>query len=84
MRWFLLAVFVVALLGSAGYGLHRAATWAEQRGWIYYRSQDRPPAPWLGSLDQIYKPEIEHVVEERSGEAVRADQDEAGPGRRGA
>jgi hypothetical protein len=63
---------------AGGYGFHRLATWAEARGLIYYRTKGRPPAPWLGTLDSIYKPEIEHVIEESSAAAVRADQDDSG------
>ena len=29
-------------------------------------------------LDQIYQPDIEHVIEERSSASIRADQDESG------
>jgi hypothetical protein len=76
MIWVVAGVAIAAAL----YGLHRLATWAEQRGWIYYRTK-RGPAPWLGSLDAIYKPEIEHVVEEASAREIRADQDESGAGR---
>lgn len=79
MIWVFVVVAVVAL-GGAGYGLHRAALWAERRGWIYYKTKQRPPAPWLGTLESIYKPEVEHVIEEASGEAARADQDESGDG----
>lgn len=70
----------VAGFAAVGYGLHRAATWAERRGWIYYRTEGRPPAPWLGTLEAIYKPEIEHVIEESAGEAARADREESGAG----
>ncbi len=73
MIWIVLAVAACALL----YGLHRAALWAEERGWVYYRNR-RGPAPWLGSLEAIYKPEVEHVIEETSAQQIRADQDESG------
>jgi len=73
MIWVVVGVAIAAAL----YGLHRLATWAEQRGWIYYRTK-RGPAPWLGSLDAIYKPEIEHVIEEASARGIRTDQDESG------
>ena len=67
-------------MAALGYGVHRAALWAEDRGWIYYRTVKRRPAPWLGTLEAIYKPEIEHVIEEASGESARADRAESRSG----
>jgi hypothetical protein len=73
MTWVVLVIVAAAVM----YGLHRTALWAEERGWIFYRKK-RGPAPWLGSLDAIYKPEIEHVIEEQSSQETRADQDASG------
>ena len=73
MIWLIVMAAGCALV----YGLHRAALWAEERGWIYYRNR-RGPAPWLGSLEAIYNPEVEHVIEETSAEKIRADQDDSG------
>lgn len=73
-------VVVAALLIVAAllFLLHRAASWAEGRGWIYYRSEDpKGPLP-LGILEEIYQPSVEHLVVEISDEAIRADQDESG------
>jgi len=62
------------------YGLHRLLMWAEGRGYVYYRNKaDRRPPP-LGFLAQVYKPEMEYVVEEESSEYVRGEDDESGRG----
>lgn len=72
---------IVAMIVGASvaglYGLHRLASWAEGRGWIYYRNRSRAPVG-LGLLAEIYAPEMEHVIEERSSEAARRTQDEEG------
>ena len=74
-----LLLTVLAVVGAVVllYGLHRVALWAEDRGWIFYKHK-RGPAPWLGTLESIYKPEVEYVVEEESARRIRADQDESG------
>lgn len=64
-------------LAAVLFGLHNLALWAEDRGWIYYRNR-KGPAPWLGTLEQIYKPEVEFVIEEASAREIRADQDASG------
>ena len=79
MTW-ALAALVLGTLVAGAYGVHRFALWAEARGWVYYKNSKRPPAPWLGTLEAIYKPEVEHVIEETSGVSARADQDESGEG----
>lgn len=71
------AIVVVVML--ALYALHRAALWAEDRGWIFYKRK-RGPAPWLGTLESIYKPDVEYVIEEESARRIRADEDESGEG----
>ena len=75
MGWVVATVVFATIL----YGLHRIASWAEDRGWIYYRAKDRPAPPLLGMFEEIYHPAIEHVVVETSDEAIRADH--AGSGR---
>ncbi len=77
--WWWIALGLVVLV-AAGYGLHRAALWAERRGWIYY-SKDRPRPLPIGMLEEIYHPSIEHLVVELGEEAIRADQDESGEGK---
>jgi len=72
--WCLVAVGVL-------YCVHRLAVWAEERGWIYYRTK-RMPAGAAGralmELSAIVEPEIEHVIEQIDSEQVRGNQDEWG------
>ena len=78
MHWFVIAILVIVVLLVAATAVHLILTWAERRGWVYYRSADRrPPAP-LGLLEEIYQPSMTHVIEERSDEEARADQSESG------
>ncbi len=74
--WIIVGIVVVGV-GAAGYGLHRAALWAEGRGWIYYR-RDRPRPLPMGILEELYQPSIEHTVVELSDEAIRAEHEESG------
>ena len=73
----IIAASVLVLLGYAG---HRAASWAERRGWIYYRN--RPPyrGATLGFLEEIYNPAMHHVMEKRDHERGSAEQEESGDG----
>lgn len=59
------------------YALHLLATYAEARGWIFYRT--RPPrVRMLGFLEELVQPSVEYQIEEESSEAIRADQAESG------
>ena len=84
--WFLIGVLVVIVLGIAALTVHLILTWANRRGYVYYRNPERPPPRTLGLLEEIYQPSIEHVIEHETSEETRADQDESGeppnPGRR--
>ena len=75
--WITLIVVAVALL-LIGYGVHRLALWAEDRGWLYYKRKRRPGGLGLSLIGQIYQPSIEHVVEEEQSEKIKADQDDSG------
>jgi hypothetical protein len=79
----LLAIVSIALLLVAGYAMHRGAIWAERRGWIYYRERKAPPGAagmMLMELDRIWKPQIEHVIEEmRSGDYRTIDDEDDEP-----
>ena len=77
MNWIVLVIVGLVAAAGALYGLHRIALWAEDRGWIFYKNR-RGSAPWLGVLDQIYKPEIEYVIDEQSSQRIKADQNESG------
>jgi hypothetical protein len=73
-----LAIVLMSIL-AVGYGIHRAALWAEGRGWIYYRHRKAPPGAVgmaLMELDRLWKPQIEHVIEEMRTGDHRAIDDE--------
>jgi len=56
---------------------------AGERGWVYNRYNPRPPGiGTLGTLEAIYQPSMEHVIEERSSEKARGDQADSGDGSR--
>lgn len=74
MEWMVIAALVAALALIVGSALHIALTWANRKGWVYYRNEHRPPPRTLGLLEEIYQPSIEHVIEEETSEQTRADQ----------
>ena len=74
MGWLVVVILAAVLLGILAVSGHLLLTWMERRGWIYYRSADRPRPPTLGLLEEIYQPSIEHVVDEMTSEAIEADQ----------
>ena len=54
---------------------------AGERGWVYNRYNPRPRGMGtLGTLEAIYQPSIEHVIEERASEKARGDQADSGDG----
>ncbi len=77
MRW------LVALggLGLVIYAIHRLAIYAAARGWVYYRNGPKRGYS-LGLIEEVFQPSIEHVIEEQSSEAIRADSTESGQGDR--
>ncbi|MCB2223066.1 MAG: hypothetical protein KQH83_02735 [Actinobacteria bacterium] len=53
--------------------------WLAERGWIYNKHNPHPARTGsLGLLETIYQPSMEHVIDERSSEAARGDQDDSG------
>ncbi|MDH3307032.1 MAG: hypothetical protein OEO77_05895 [Acidimicrobiia bacterium] len=69
------------LLASAAvlYGLHRLATCADARDWIYYRRTSPGTGRAVMSVAQIFAPAIEHVIEEErskelQGQTIDTDQ----------
>jgi hypothetical protein len=71
---------VVALL----YGLHRLATWAEARGWVYYRKGRGGSGAAAGAafeLHSLARPSVRHVVEERRRSELERVDDQAGSDR---
>ena len=75
--WLALAGGVVGLVLVLVAG-HLLLTWAERRGWVYYRSTDRPRPRSLGLLEEIYQPSITHVIDQQVTEETEADQAESG------
>jgi hypothetical protein len=74
----ILAVLIV--LTVAAVFVHLVLSWMERRGWVYYRTKERPRPSSLGLIEEIYQPSVEHVIEEQTGEEARADQAESGDG----
>lgn len=77
MRILLLTFGLLAVV----YTLHRLALAAEARGWIYYR--DSHPPAGAGSLGamrvaELFKPELEYVIEETVAGDLRVVDDENG------
>ena len=72
---------IVAGLALLLYGAHRFLLYAEQRGWVYYKHKRAPAGSGVLAfmeLMSIYKPEIEHVIEEQRGGELRVTDDETG------
>ncbi|HEX6850604.1 MAG TPA: hypothetical protein VF139_04295 [Candidatus Polarisedimenticolaceae bacterium] len=77
----------LAWIGGAivlvAYGLHRLASWAEARGWIYYLKR-RGSSGTLGDafleVQTMFDPSKKIVLEERRRE-VREEHDAGGPPR---
>jgi hypothetical protein len=74
---FAIIAVLIALTGAA-LTVHLVLSWMERRGWVYYRTKDRPRPSSLGLVAEIFQPSIEHVTEETAGEQSRADQAESG------
>jgi hypothetical protein len=70
---FVVAGIVVVLAVAAGV-VHLLLTWMERRGWIWYRTKDRPRPTSLGLIEEIYQPSVEHVIEQQISEDTEADQ----------
>ena len=69
MRSLLLGAAVLA----AVYGLHRCATWAECRGWIYYRRK-RGSSGTLSNavleVHSLFDPSKQYILEEKRRDQV--------------
>jgi hypothetical protein len=70
-----LAIVVLVVLAGL-YGLHRAAVWAERRGWVYYRSR-RGRSAALGNafleMQALLEPSARYALEERLKDDAEAD-----------
>ena len=77
----LVVVGVVSGLAALLYGAHRFLLYAERRGWVYYKHKRAPAgsgALAFMELMRIYRPEIEHVIEEERDGELRVVDDESG------
>lgn len=81
MNWFTtLGILTIILI--LGFALNRILYWAGMRGWVFNKHNPRPSGGGipLGIFDEIFQPSIEHVIDERTSERIRADQAESGDG----
>lgn len=74
----ILLVGVVTALIVVGAAVHMILTWADRRGWVWYRNAERPRPHTLGLLEEVYHPAMHHVIDEEVREATEADTDESG------
>ena len=52
----------------------RLFLWMERRGWLYWRRRKHDPrGSLLGSIDTVFNPVHEHVVEQQETEKLLAD-----------
>lgn len=77
MNW-LLILGVVIVLTIIAFATHLLLTWFERRGWVYYRTPDRPQPRSLGILEEIYQPSVSHVTDQEIILDTIADQNESG------
>lgn len=78
MEWIVIAVGVFVALVVAAAVVHVTLTWADRRGWVWYRNANRPPPHTLGLIEEIYHPAISNVVDEEVREASDAETPESG------
>jgi hypothetical protein len=77
----MLACTVLGLVALAvAFGLLASSRWAGERGWFYNKHNPRPSGSGVppAAFGQVFKPDLEHTVDEMRSEQIRADQDEAG------
>ncbi len=74
-------LLILAGLGVLAYVCHLLATFAAERGWIYYRNGPRR-GNVIGSLgfDHVFHPSVDHVIEEQHRFAIEADHDHPSDG----
>lgn len=74
-------IILIAIMGGAiVFAVFANTRWAGKRGWVYNKHNPRPPGAGYtaGTFEEVFQPGIEHVVDERESERIRADQDESG------
>lgn len=78
MNGWVLASEVILVLGLTALVTHVVLTWFEKRGWVYYRSTDRPRPRSLGMREKIYQPSMTHVIDHETLEDSVKDHSESG------
>ena len=78
MNGWVLPFEVILVLGLTALATHVVLTWFEKRGWVYYRSTDRPRPRSLGMLEKICQPSMTHVIDHETLEDSVKDQSESG------
>jgi hypothetical protein len=75
MRWY----WIVAAVTVGAFVLDRLMTVAERRGWVYWR-RSAPPSGSAGiamlSVQAIFEPDKQHVVDERLRQAAEIEEAE--------
>ena len=61
----ILGLFCLLFFVPALYGLHRLGLWLEQKGLIYYWHKKSTGGSGYNPLQEIYQPQIRHVIEVR-------------------
>ncbi|MGI9667036.1 MAG: hypothetical protein ACR2N2_08055 [Acidimicrobiia bacterium] len=77
MQWWTVVGVILVLVVVAGV-VHLALTFANRRGWVWYRNKDRPPPRSLGMLEEVYQPSIEHVIDAEAKDDSEADHEASG------
>jgi uncharacterized membrane protein len=78
MNGWILASAVILVLGLTAFMTHVLLTQIEKRGWVYYRSTDKPRPRSLGLLEEIYQPSMTHVIDQETLEESVKHQSESG------
>lgn len=74
-------VGIVAALGIALLVVHLSLTWADRRGWVWYRNPERGRPTSLGLIEEIYQPSVEHTTQMAIDDETLADQADSGEGK---
>lgn len=78
-EWVLTAA-VVLMLSIVPLLTHLLLTWFERRGWVYYRSTERPRPKPIGLIDEIFQPSMTHVIDHETHEdSLRENSESSAP-----
>jgi hypothetical protein len=78
MNGWVLASAVILVLGLTAFVTHVLLTRFEKRGWVCYRSTEKPRPRSLGLLEEIYQPSRTHVIDQETLKESVKDQTESG------